>query len=107
MTWEAGINTESKRGLRGAHVLKEDLEDTTGLLVDETGDTLDTATAGQTTDSGLGDTWSTAQPEQPRDCEWRRTLDVVTKNLAVTLSTALSETLHGGNSELLPHRRIQ
>ena len=46
-----------KRGLRrNAHVLKEDLEDTTGLLVDETGDTLDTATAGKTTDSGLGDT---------------------------------------------------
>ena len=37
-------------------VLEEDLEDTTGLLVDETRDTLDTATAGKTTDSGLSDT---------------------------------------------------
>ena len=35
---------------------EEDLEDTTGLFVDETGDTLDTATTGKTTDSGLGDT---------------------------------------------------
>jgi hypothetical protein len=34
-------------------VLEEHLEDTAGLLVDETGDTLDTATASQTTDCGL------------------------------------------------------
>lgn len=39
-------------------------------------DTLDTATASETTDGGLGNT-----------------LDVVTKNLAVALGTALSETL--------------
>lgn len=30
-------------------ILEEDLEDTTSLLVDETRDTLDTATAGKTT----------------------------------------------------------
>jgi hypothetical protein len=36
-------------------VLKEDLEDTTGLLVDESGDTLDTTAASQTADGGLGD----------------------------------------------------
>ncbi len=34
-------------------VLKEHLEDTAGLLVDETRDTLDTTTASQTTDCGL------------------------------------------------------
>ena len=56
-------------------VLKEDLEDTTGLFVDETGDTLDTTTTSETADSGLGDT-----------------LDVVTKDLAVTLGASLSET---------------
>lgn len=39
-------------------------------------DTLDTATTGETTDRGLGDS-----------------LDVVTKNLPVTLGTTLSETL--------------
>ena len=39
-------------------------------------DTLDTATTSETSDSGLGDT-----------------LDVVTKNLAVTLGTALAEAL--------------
>ena len=57
-------------------VLEEDLEDGAGLLVDEAGDTLDTATTGETTDGGLGDT-----------------LDVVTKNLAVTLGSSLAETL--------------
>ena len=57
-------------------VLKEDLEDTTGLLVDEARDTLDTTTACQTADGGLGDA-----------------LDVVTQNLAVTLGASLSESL--------------
>ena len=66
---------------RGTNVLKEDLEDTTGLLVDEAGDTLDTATAGKTTNGGLGDT-----------------LDVVAKDLAVTLRAALSETLEDSKS---------
>ena len=56
--------------------LKEGLEDTTGLFVDHGGDTLDTTTACQTTDSRLGDT-----------------LDVVPQNLTVTLGTTLSETL--------------
>jgi len=56
--------------------LKECLEHTAGLLVDHGGDTLDTTTAGETTDSGLGDT-----------------LDVVAQDLAVTLGAALAETL--------------
>ena len=38
------------------HALQEHLEDTTGLLVDESRDTLDTATTSETTDSGLCDT---------------------------------------------------
>ena len=57
-------------------VLEEDLEDAAGLLVDETGDTLDTATTGETADGGLGDA-----------------LDVVAKDLSVTLGAALSESL--------------
>ena len=57
-------------------VLKEDLEDTTGLLIDQARDTLDTSTSRQTADGGLGDT-----------------LDVITKHLAMTLGAALSETL--------------
>jgi hypothetical protein len=36
--------------------LEEGLEDTTGLLVDHGRDTLDTTTASETADSGLGDT---------------------------------------------------
>ena len=37
------------------HVLKKNFKNTTGLLVDETGDSLDTATASKTTDGWLGD----------------------------------------------------
>lgn len=36
--------------------LEEELEDTTGLVVDQTGDTLNTTTTRETADSGLGDT---------------------------------------------------
>jgi hypothetical protein len=55
-------------------VLEEDLEHTTSLLVDETGDTLDTATTSETANGGLGDA-----------------LDVVAKDLPVTLGASLSE----------------
>ena len=54
-------------------VLKEDLEDTSGLLVDEAGDSLDAASSGQSPDGGLGDS-----------------LDVVSKDLSVL--AALTET---------------
>jgi hypothetical protein len=36
--------------------LEEDLEDPSGLLVDEAGDTLDTTTTCETANGGLGDT---------------------------------------------------
>ena len=57
-------------------VLKEYLEDTTGLLVDESRDTLDTSTTCETADGGLGDT-----------------LDVITQHLSVPLGASLSESL--------------
>ena len=56
-------------------ILKEDLEDSTSLLVDESGDTLHTTTTSETTDGGLGDS-----------------LDVVAKDLTMTLGASLSET---------------
>ena len=55
-------------------VLKEDLEDTTGLLIDQARDTLDTTTTRQTANSGLGDS-----------------LDVITQDFAMTLSASLSK----------------
>lgn len=58
------------------HVLQEDLEDATGLLVDQARDTLDTSSASQTTDGGLGDA-----------------LDVVTQHLPVTLGASFSQSL--------------
>ena len=86
-------------------VLEEDLENTTSLLVDQARDTLDTTTAGKATDS-LRDI---KKGGQARVGQWRSfthahtgntyrlsdTLNVITKNLAVTLSTTLSETLIG------------
>ena len=55
-------------------VLEENLQDTTGLFVDEARDTLDTTTTSQTTDSGLGDT-----------------LDVITQHLTMTLGASLAQ----------------
>ena len=46
---------------KATHVLKEDLEHTAGLLVDQTRDTLHTATASQAADGRLGDTYATSQ----------------------------------------------
>ena len=57
-------------------VLEEDLENSTGLLVDESGDTLDSSTTRQPPDGGLGDA-----------------LDVVSQHLPVTLSASLSQSL--------------
>jgi hypothetical protein len=83
-----------------ALTLNEDLQDTVSLLVDETGDTLDTTTACKTADSELGnaldairlvgetrDTLDTTTARKTADSELRDTLDVVTKDLAMTLGT--------------------
>ena len=55
-------------------ILKEHLQHSTSLLIDETADALHTTSTSETTDSRLGDA-----------------LDVVTKNLPVTLGASLSE----------------
>ena len=57
-------------------VLKEHLQHSTGLLVDQARDTLDSTTTSQTSDGGLGDA-----------------LDVVPQHLTVTLGASLSESL--------------
>ena len=57
-------------------VLEEDLEDSASLLVDESGDTLDSSTTRQPSDGGLGDA-----------------LDVVSQHLTVTLGASLSQSL--------------
>ena len=58
------------------HVLKEHLQNATGLLVDEARDTLHTTATRQTSDGGLGDA-----------------LDVVPQHLAVPLGASLSQSL--------------
>ena len=55
-------------------VLQEFFQNATGLLVDEAGDSLDSATASQSTNCRLGDA-----------------LDVITQNLAMTLGATLSQ----------------
>ena len=62
-------------------VLKENLEDTAGLLVDQARDALDSTPARQAADGGLGDA-----------------LDVVPKDLAVTLGASLSQSLSSFSS---------
>lgn len=57
-------------------VLKEHLQDTTGLFVDQTRYTLDTTTTGQSTDCRLG-----------------YSLDVITQNFAMTLRSSFTESL--------------
>ena len=56
--------------------LQERLEYSTGLLVDESGDSLDSSAAGETADGRLGDS-----------------LDVVAKDFSVALGSSLAETL--------------
>ena len=55
-------------------VLEEHLQNSTSLLVDEAGDSLDSSTTGKTTDGGLGDS-----------------LDVITQDFAMALGASLSE----------------
>ena len=56
-------------------ILKENLQHTTGLFIDEARDTFYTTSAGKTADSWLGDT-----------------LDVITKYFTMTLSAPFSQT---------------
>jgi len=56
-------------------ILKEHLEHTTGLFVDQSRDTLHTTTTSETADGGLGDS-----------------LDIVTKDLPVALGSSFSKT---------------
>jgi len=57
-------------------ILQEHLKDPASLLIDQTGDALDSSTAGQTPDGRLGDT-----------------LDVVAQHLPVPLGASLAQTL--------------
>ena len=62
-------------------VFEKDLEDTPSLFVYQSRDTLDTTSTRETADGGLGDA-----------------LDVVTKDLSVTLGASLSESLSSFSS---------
>ena len=65
-----------REGTKSAYILQKDLENSSRLLIDQTRDTLDATSTSETTDGGLGNA-----------------LDVVAKDLAMTLCATLSETL--------------
>ena len=67
------------------------LEDTPGLFVDQTRDTLDTTTTGETSDRGLCNT-PTRSARAKRLGHSRDSLDVVPQDLSVPLRTTLAET---------------
>jgi len=80
-------------GGRNTDVLKEDLKDTTGLLVDQARNTLHTTSTSKTPDSGLCDTCTTVSGPQGCTKIESHTLNIVAKNFAVTLGSTLSESL--------------
>jgi hypothetical protein len=53
---EKGKRKRKRQEEKTKLTLKEDLEDPSGLLVDQAGDTLDTSSSSETSDGGLGDT---------------------------------------------------
>jgi len=63
------------------HVLKEHLQDTSGLFVDQAGDALHATSAGQSSDGGLGDA-----------------LDVVSQDLSVALGASFSKSFSSFSS---------
>ena len=76
------------------YVLQENLEDTTSLFVDQAGDTFYTTATRETTNSWLGNTYSsirTHSREEQRNLP--HTLNVIPKNLTMALGTTLSEAL--------------
>ena len=95
--------------LHEAHVLKEDLEDTTSLLVYQTGDTLDTTTTSETTNSLSPQHNEHEIVTRAYNTTYRfgDTLNVVTKDLTVTLGAALSETLQRKQWQLATLTRPQ
>ena len=58
------------------HVFQKDLENSSGLFVNQTGNAFDSTSTGKTTNGGF-----------------RNSLDVVTKHLSVTFGASLSESL--------------
>lgn len=91
MTWYTESDIGAETSTRSVtHVLKENLQNPTGLLIDKTRDTLDTTTTSETT-NGLAS--SDGRQISPREREDRThglcdTLNVVTKDLAVAFGTS-------------------
>jgi hypothetical protein len=98
---------KEKKG-KGKLTLKEDLEDPSGLLVDQARDTLDTSSSSKSSDGGLGDTLAVEGESETRkgnasaevssvDLQVTETGEgdehVVSQDLPVSLGSSLAETL--------------
>jgi hypothetical protein len=75
------------------NTFEEGLENTSGLLVDHWEDGLDRVNTNQTEELTGWNTLDTTTTRETTDSRLCDALDVVTKNLAVTLCSTLSETL--------------
>ena len=77
------------------NVLQENLENATGLLVDKTRDTFHTATASETANSLRRGLFLRTEGRRRRNVThgFSDTLNIVTENFTVALSTALAQTL--------------
>jgi hypothetical protein len=83
---------------KGSYILKEYLENTTSLFVDQARDTLHTTTARETTDGWLGNTYTMMLECSKIRGNASHTLNVVPKDLTMAFGTALSEALERNNS---------
>jgi hypothetical protein len=73
--------------------LEEGLKDTTGLFVDHWKDALEDVYWRQTRRHTCGDTLDTTTTSETANSGLCNTLDIVTKNLAMALGSALAEAL--------------
>jgi hypothetical protein len=99
---------KEKKGKAKSLTLEEDLEDASGLLVDQARDTLDTSSSSKSSDGGLGDTLAVEGESETRkgnasaevssvDLQVTETGEgdehVVSQDLPVSLGSSLAETL--------------
>jgi hypothetical protein len=77
------------------YVFQKDLKDTASFFVNQPRDTLNTATAGKTTNGRLSNTYYSRLNSQKNETDnlSELTLDVVAQDLTVALGAALSKSL--------------
>src|SRR6266508_2836165 len=93
---------EPRTRMETTYVFKEDLENTTSLFIDQTRNTLHTTATCKKTNSRLCNTCIHSQRMSGYQSRVKFTLDVVAQDLAMTLSTSLSESLFTSLAHINP-----